>query len=120
MAAASGSSRGCTRSSSALDSSGRVLRASAQGEGNGRRASFLWDWGNGWHHVGGAHIRRSIEDPDMTRQRGASRGVNSQKYNQNSKTTPSEAPSKAITQATIFATPTDEIEGLPRLSAPGR
>ena len=44
----------------------------------------------------------------MTRQRGASRGVNSQKYNQKSKITPSEAPSKTIRQATHLATPTDE------------
>eukprot|EP00966_Prymnesium_polylepis_P139927 3232764-Prymnesium_polylepis.1 len=41
----------------------------------------------------------------MTRERGASRGVNSQKYNQKSKITPPEAPPKTIRQLT-GATPT--------------
>ena len=44
----------------------------------------------------------------MTRQRGASRGFESKKNNQNRRFAPSEAPSKTITQATQLATPTTD------------
>ena len=44
----------------------------------------------------------------MTRHRGASRGGKSTKNNQNTRISPSEAPSRAISQATHLATPTDD------------
>jgi hypothetical protein len=49
----------------------------------------------------------------MTRQRGASRGVDSKKNNQNMTVAPSEAPSKTIPQATHLATPLDDNSSPP-------